>query len=78
MKTRALQLVLIACISAFAGYYVGVNKISYDWKNYRPEISVINKEPPSSLSQVDFTLFWNVWQKLENSYYDKKLLNRKS
>lgn len=74
MKTRALQLVLIACISAFAGYYVGVNKISYDWKNYRPEISVINKEPPSSLSQVDFTLFWNVWQKLENSYYDKKVI----
>lgn len=75
MKTRVIHLVLLILISGLIGYYVGISKISLDWKNYNPKISVTSKEPPASLQTVDFSLFWSVWQKLENSYYDKRALN---
>lgn len=75
MKTKTLQFLLIALIAGFLGYYIGISKVSYEWKNFAPKISVINKEPPTGLSTVDFSMFWQVWQKLENSYYDKKALD---
>lgn len=75
MKPKFLRLIVIILISAFLGYYIGISKVSYEWKNYRPKITVINREPPVAVTSVDFSLFWNVWQKLENSYYEKKALD---
>ncbi|MBI2074594.1 MAG: S41 family peptidase [Candidatus Levybacteria bacterium] len=75
MKTRSLHIILIVLISGFLGYYLGVSKITFDWKNYKPHLSVISREPPASLSNVDFSTFWTVWQKIEDSYYDKKALD---
>lgn len=58
-------------IAGLIGYYIGVNKVNFEWKNYSPRISVINKEPPSGLTTVDLTQFWNVWEKIQTGYYDK-------
>src|SRR3990167_4234315 len=74
-KTPRIQLILVILISLLVGYYIGVNKISFDWKNYRPKITVASKEPPAQISNVDFSMFWTVWQKLENNYYDKTKLD---
>jgi len=74
-KTPRIQLLLVILISLLVGYYFGVNKINFDWKNYNPKLSVIAKEPPAQLSAVDFSSFWKVWQKLESNYYDKTKLN---
>src|SRR3989344_1980474 len=74
-KTPRIQLILVILISLLVGYYFGVNKISFDWKNYRPKITVASKEPPTQISNVDFSMFWTVWQKLENNYYDKTKLD---
>lgn len=70
-KVNFFQLTLIIVISFLVGFYFGVNKVNIDWKRYKPLISVTNKEPPSVLTNVDFSLFWTVWQKIENNYYDK-------
>lgn len=75
MKIRVFHLVFIVLISAFVGYYLGISKISFDWKNYKPNLVIINKEPPASQQTVDFSLFWNVLEKLENTYYDKKIID---
>ncbi len=75
MKTRVLHLFLVAIISALFGYYIGVSKVSYDWKNYKPVLKVENRQPPSSKTNLDFALFWIVWDKIETSYYDKKALD---
>ncbi len=72
MRTRFIQLIVAAIIAALLGYFVGVNKITYDWKQYKPHISVVNKEPPPSVSRLDLALFWTVLEKIENSYYDKQ------
>lgn len=75
MKIRGLHIILIIIISAFIGYYIGVNKVSFDWKNYKPHVTVLSKEPPARATNVDFSLFWKTWGKLEDTYYDKKAID---
>lgn len=74
MKVRGLHLLLVISFSALFGYYVGVSKVSYTWANYRPSINITNKEAPSS-QHVDFSLFWIVLGKIEDTYYDKKAID---
>ncbi|MFH1833301.1 MAG: S41 family peptidase [Candidatus Levyibacteriota bacterium] len=77
MKPKFLQIVVIALISAFLGYYIGVSKVSLEWKNFKPKVTVINREPPTADSSVDFTLFWSVFDKLNTLYYDKTIIDPK-
>ncbi|PIP75106.1 MAG: hypothetical protein CO135_03545 [Candidatus Levybacteria bacterium CG_4_9_14_3_um_filter_35_16] len=77
MKNRvtAIQIILLILISFFGGYFFGVNKVQLDWKNYKPQISVTDKEPPAGVTNIDFSPFWIVWQKVEAGYYDKTKLD---
>jgi carboxyl-terminal processing protease len=75
-NTKILQFFLIAAIAFLVGYFFGVNKVNLDWKNYKPLLNVVNKEPPSGTVNVDFTSFWNVWQSLATNYYDKSKLDQ--
>jgi len=74
-RVKGFQFIILILIAFFGGYYFGVNKISLDWKNYKPVLSISSKEPPPSLSSLDFSNFWAVWQSLENNYYDKSKLD---
>ena len=74
-KIKLFQILVIISISALMGYYFGINKVDIAWKNYKPSLLVVNKEAPASVQNVDFSLFWTVWQKLETSYYDKGKLD---
>ncbi len=74
-RIKSLQLIVLLVVSGLLGYYFGVNSVKLSWKNYQPSLSVINKEAPAALSNVDFSTFWNVWQRLETNYYDKTKLN---
>lgn len=71
MKITRLQIALLIAIAFIGGYFFGVTKVNFDLKHYTPHISVVSKEPPSGISTVDFSLFWNVWDKIVNNYYDK-------
>ena len=73
-KPRRLQTILIILVSLFVGYSLGVKKISLDWQNYKPALSVVDQEPPPGID-VDFSPFWTVWQKLQTNYYDKSKLD---
>lgn len=74
-KLSGFQFLLLILITFFVGYYFGVTKISFDWKNYKPQIRAISKEPPAEITTVDFSQFWNVWQRLQQNYYDKSKLD---
>lgn len=52
------------------GFSVGQKKIQFDKNSFTPSISVENKLPPEN-QKVDFSLFWQVWDSLPKSYYDK-------
>lgn len=71
MKISKLQIVLIVAVAFIGGYFFGVNKVNFELKHYTPQINVVNKEPPSGTANVDFSLFWSVWDKIINNYYDK-------
>jgi len=68
-------------VAGLIGYTIGVTQINLQWRNFKPHIEVINKEPPPSLMTLDFAPFWQVLAKIETGYYDKtaidpqKLLN---
>lgn len=70
-KNSRFRILLLILISFLSGYYFGINKVSFDYKNYKPQLSVISKEPPAALTTVDFSHFWIVWQKIQTDYYDK-------
>ncbi len=74
-KVTRLQLLLLLIITFFIGYYFGVNKVKLDWQNYRPVVQVSSKEPPATVTAIDFSHFWTVWQKLQEDYYDKSKLD---
>ncbi len=75
-KIKVLQILLGLFIAFIFGYYFGVNKVTVDWKAYKPNVSVISKEPPSGVTNVNFTPFWTVWEKLTAGYYDKSKLDQ--
>src|SRR5436190_3357157 len=74
MKLK-IQLLLVISISLLVGYFFGVNKVKYEWKNYQPKLSIINQQPPASLQNINLSSFWDVWQKVNVMYYDKKALD---
>ena len=71
-KARKIVLVLITVIAVFgSGYFLGV-------KGYRAElekslqVNFIRLVPPDK--NVDFSLFWQVWDTLSAKYFDKTKL----
>ena len=74
-KIKSLQLIVLVIIAGCIGYYFGQYNVKVSWENYKPSTAVVNREAPASLSNVDFSLFWNVWNKLESNYYDKTKLD---
>lgn len=74
-KIKSLQFVVLLIIAGLVGYYFGVSNVKVSWKNYKPSLAVVNREAPAALVPVDFSIFWNVWNKLEANYYDKTKLD---
>lgn len=72
---RVIRFFIVIFISGLIGYYIGVNKITLDWKNWQPHVQVEGKEPPPKYQQLDFSKFWIVLEKLENNYYDKTAID---
>lgn len=75
LNKTILIVVLSVFLSSAFGYLLGKAEISLDWKQYKPEIVVTSKEPPKGLTTADFTLFWTVWERVTQSYYDKKVID---
>lgn len=74
-RVQKLRIVLIIITSLLVGYYFGVTKVNLAWKNYTPQITAVNKEPPTGATTVDFAKFWTVWEKIQTTYYDKTKLD---
>jgi len=66
--------ILIAILTFTLGWQLGHRDVSLQWKNYRPTVKVVNKEPPKDIA-VDFKLFWDTWDLVSRQYLDKKALD---
>jgi carboxyl-terminal processing protease len=54
------------------GYFLGLRNFYINLNGY-PEVH-IEKEVPQSKKDLDFSLFWTVWDTLDEKYYDKEKL----
>ncbi len=69
-----LKTILIIILFFLLGWQLGHRDIEVKWATYKPTISIINKEPPKNIN-VDFKLFWDTWDFLSRSYFDKKAID---
>ena len=72
----AILTISFMVLSAGVGFWAGQREISAKWKDYRPEITVVNKAVPPAHRDVDFSLFWEVWDRLEKDYLDSGALDK--
>jgi carboxyl-terminal processing protease len=71
-KIRSIIIIIALCIlSAGVGYRFGERQAKIVLTSDKR--IVVNQKSPPSLS-VDFSLFWDVWQRLYRSYVDKSAL----
>lgn len=68
---------IIITILAFAlGWQFGHRDYQFKLDNYKPQFKVVNQEPPKS-ANIDFKLFWQVWDLISTKYIDKTAIDPK-
>jgi len=75
MRSNTIRYIAFILIAGILGYYLGVNKVNLDWKNFHPQISVTSKEPPRGNQSLDMSKFWAVYEKISTDFYNKKDIN---
>ena len=61
-------------VAFFAGWWIGQKNISIEKDGNTPKIT-INRSVPKNHENVNFTLFWEIWDRMEHSYFDKTKLD---
>lgn len=64
----------ILLLTFILGWQLGHRDYALSWQHYSPKITVTNNTPPQNVN-VDFSLFWQTWNLLNQQYVDKKALD---
>jgi len=77
MKATSIRNILLGLTLVVLSFGVGVNYGRNSDTSFIPSgrPKVVNTTPPPS-KNVDFSLFWDVWRRLEESYIDKKAIDQ--
>lgn len=68
-------LTLIVFILAFIlGWQIGHRDYQAKWAGFTPTIKVESKQPPQNIT-IDFKLFWDTWNLVSQSYWNKKAID---
>jgi len=74
-KVRLIIVVFFIILASGAfGYWLGTHQVKVALKN-KFQITV-DRKLPLSKENIDFSLFWEVWDKLEQDYLDKDALDQ--
>lgn len=65
---------LIAILAYLLGWQLGHQDLTVKWANYKPTLSIENRQPPQNIN-INFKLFWDVWDLVSREYIDKKALD---
>jgi len=71
---RIILIIALILLVGGIGYWFGKREVSFSWKNFRPQIVVVNKKAPIK-NPVDFSLFWDVWERVSRDFIDKTKLD---
>lgn len=72
---RILIIILVAVGFFYGGYYFGKRGFLVEVKKNPPSIKVINQYPGDQ--KVDFALFWEVWNLLQQTYLERPIDGQK-
>src|SRR3990167_2764271 len=74
-KVRKTLLTFLSVLLIFGvGYKLGRDGYGLNTKKF-PKVTV-SRDLPANRQDVDFSLFWQVWDTLEDSYFDKSKLDK--
>ena len=79
MNPRKLLVVGTLVIAAgYVGFLLGKQQLAFEYKNWKPAL-IVNRSPrlDQAAAEVDFSLFWTVWDKVSGVYVDKRDLDAK-
>ena len=72
---RAILILALVIFATGVGYYFGQHQLEISSGKIIPKVTIERKVPPGK-EDVDFSLFWETWNRLEASYLDKSALDR--
>jgi len=73
---KTLLILILVALAAGGGYWYGKRQSSTSTSPVSTiKQQLINQSPPSEYQDVDFSLFWETWKRLENSYLDPQALD---
>lgn len=70
---KILALFFTAVVVFSAGFFAGGGSLAVSFKG-KPKVT-IDRTLPVSHQDIDFSLFWRVWDRLSESYFDKEKLD---
>lgn len=74
-RIRLYSIILsLVIVSFFGGVWVGRKDIKIEREGFRPKV-VLDRAIPQNHTDTDFSLFWDVWDRLSKSYFDKSKLD---
>lgn len=78
-STQAFIVIILIVVSGFGGYFAGKNEITVAWEKFnKPTVSIRSLEPPKTLDEsFDFTLFWDVYERVKNQFIGKTEIDAK-
>lgn len=74
LKRIDAKVILLVILAYLLGWQLGQRDVDVKWANFKPSVSVINREVPKNIS-LDFKLFWDTWDLISRTYFDKKALD---
>lgn len=72
---RFLITILVAIGFFYGGYYFGKRGFLFEIRKNPPQIEITNRYP--SDKKIDFTLFWQVWDLVNQTYLERPVDNQK-
>ncbi|MCJ7804303.1 S41 family peptidase [Patescibacteria group bacterium] len=77
LNLRSARLIIIVSllviVSGWVGFWLGTHQFQIDFDK-KTSIKIERKIPPDK-QDVDFALFWDVWDRLEKNYLEKEDIN---
>ena len=74
-KIRIIILILaLVVVAGGSGYWLGQREVKLSLEKYKPQIK-IERQVPVGRENIDFSLFWEVWDRLEDSYLDENAID---
>lgn len=65
---------LIVILAFLAGWQFGHRDYIFSYTNYKPNLKIINQSPPKDVT-IDFKLFWDTYDLVNQKYIDKSALD---